>query len=361
MYALEIVWVMSRDDMESIWCTIVSLTDSLVNCRISRGKYVNFASTVNDHILRITNAEKLPRDCLKIRFERELFMFLYRNWTLYDSAKITPIVVNRLKTWTLEGNQRFHNLLAHLGLPLAEVKEKFLNMSLSLRRELIDMFSSDVVANNFKLEDIVFGSFVAEIGYRPKFNALDLQLATLAVLEDPDSTKSREEKFLDATHVLNVRDYDTREAAVEKAKTMLKQLYNQVQMMVDTRQMQEVGPFLFVQLSETLIDYNYFQRPSAIPLLVHFLQHAGVRSGKKKWRQCPWVFMIPYDAETFIAVGIQPGAFEQDEKNIFGEVFRVLHTKMPDDIFCDNFDGWAVMVKTSKRQFFIDQLLSISE
>ncbi|ODM86612.1 Cell division control protein 45 [Orchesella cincta] len=73
LYALEVVWVMSRDDMESIWCTIVSLTDSLIMRRLPRAKYTEFASTVNDHILRISNAQTLPRDCLKVRFGRELF------------------------------------------------------------------------------------------------------------------------------------------------------------------------------------------------------------------------------------------------------------------------------------------------
>lgn len=353
---------MSRDDMESIWCTIVALTDSFVMNRLSRAKYTEYASTVNDHILRIANAEKLPRDCLKIRFERELYLFLYRSWSIYESAKVTPYVSNTLKTWSVDGSRRFHQLLAHLGLPLAEVKQKYLNMSMDLRRQLLETFSSELVTEKFNLPDLVFGSFVAEIGFRPKFNALDCQLATLAVMEDPDATKTNEQKFLEAMQLLNVRDAESYKHGVEKAKTMLKLLLNQVQMMVDAKQMQEIGPFIFLQLSESLIEYNFFRRPSSIPLLANFLQHAGVRSGgKRKWKACPWIIMIPTSPEDFLAIGVQPGAYEQDSKNVFNEVFRIIQLRLGEDVELDFFDGWAIRVKTSKRQLFADQLLAISE
>ncbi|CAL8129887.1 unnamed protein product [Orchesella dallaii] len=361
LYGLEIAWVMSRDDMESIWCTIISLTDSLVLGRLPRAKYSEYASTVNDHILRISNAEKLPRDCLKIRFERDLYLFLYRHWSIYESIKSTPYMVSMLRTWSLDGLRKLNQMLAYLGLPLSEVKQKYANMSLDLRRQLVEMFSSGTVVENYKLPDVIFGSFVGEIGYRPKFNALDVQLATLAVLEEPDPNKSNEEKFLNAVQCLNVRDVQYCKYGIEKAKVMLKQLNSQIQMMVEMKQVQEIGPFLFVQLTDSMIDYNYFKRPTTIPLLANFLQHAGIRSGKRKWRQSPWLIMIPYNQEYFVAVGLQPGAFEQVDKNIFPEVFRCIKAKMPDDVVADNFDNWAILVKTHKRQAFADLLLALSE
>jgi len=161
--------------------------------------------------------------------------------------------------------------------------------------------------------------------------------------------------------VLNVRDPEAFKHGTEKGKSMLKLLYSQVQMMVDSKHLQELGPFLILQLSETLIDFNYFRRPSSIPLLANFLQHASVRSGKRKWKQLQMLLMIPHSPEYFIAVGVPSGSYERDEKNIFGEVFRVLQGNMPDDVILDNFDGWAILVKTSRRQHFVDILLAISE
>ncbi|CAL8114524.1 unnamed protein product [Orchesella dallaii] len=359
LYGLEIVWGMSRDDMESVWSAIVSLTDSLVLGRLPRPKYCEYASTVNDHILRISNANQLPRDCLKIRFERDLFLFLYRHWSVYDSLKTTPYVVSTLKTWSQDGHRKLKQMLAHLGLPLSEVKQKYANMSLDLRRQLVEMFSSQVVVENYKLPDLVFGSFVAEIGFRPKFNALDVQLATLALLEEPDPNKTEEERFLLAVLGLDVRNFE--KGGIEKAKGMMKQVNNQVQMMVEMKLVQEVGPFLFVQLTDSMIDFNYFKRPAGIPLLANFLQHAGIRAGKKGWRQSPWLIMIPYDQEYFVAVGVQPGAFEQADKNIFPEVFRCIKGKMGEDVVGDWFDGWAILVKNQKRQVFADLLLALSE
>ncbi|ODN00270.1 Cell division control protein 45, partial [Orchesella cincta] len=219
--------------------------------------------------------------------------------------KSTPYIVSMLRTWSLEGSRKLHQMLAYLGLPLVEVKQKYMNMSLDLRRQLVEMFSSETVVEKYKLPDVIFGSFVAEIGFRPKFNALDVQLSTLAVLEDPDATKSSEEKFLNAVQCLNVRDADNHKAGIEKAKTMLKQLNSQIQMMVEMKQVQEVGPFLFVQLTDSIIDFNYFKRPTTIPLLANFLQHAGIRSGKRKWRQSPWIIMIPYNKNTLLLLVFQ--------------------------------------------------------
>ncbi|ODM86611.1 Cell division control protein 45 [Orchesella cincta] len=116
-------------------------------------------------------------------------------------------------------------------------------MSLELRRQLVEMFSSDIVTERFKLPDVVFGSFVAEIGFRPAFNALDMQLGTLAVLEEPDEGKTAEHKFLNAVNFLNVLDGGAHKYGMEKAKQMLKQLNTQVKMMVEMKLVRKWDPF----------------------------------------------------------------------------------------------------------------------
>lgn len=350
--------------MESIWCAIVALTDYLVQCRLSRSKYRDFVGVLHNHILRVTHSEKLPRDCLKIKFQRELYLFLYRSWTIYDSVKATPYSANHLRTWSKDGERKFHQMLAYMGLPLCEVKQKYLNMSGDLRTNLVEMFQGETVKEKYKLPDLVFASFVAEYGFRSKFNALDNLMAMLAVMENPDGTKTEEDKFLEAMKLLNVKDAEAFRLGVEKAKQMLELLQQHVQMMVDQKQMQEIGPFIVLQLSEGLIDFNYFKRPSSIPLLVNYLQHAGVKCGKRKWRECPWVVMIPQSAEFFVAVGLQPGAYHIEigtVKNIFFEVFRVIKNKMPDDVVLDWYEGGTMLVKTASREKFMGELLSISE
>lgn len=348
--------------MESIWCTIVGLTDSFVMQRMSRAKYTEYASVLNDHLLSIVNADTLPRACLKVRYTNELNLFLYRNWNIYESVLATPNVSNTLKTWSKVGISRFHQLLAQIGLPLMEAKQNYLNMNIDLKHDLIQMFSTEIVAERFKLPGLVFGSFVADIGYRPRFNALDMQLATLATLEDTDSSKPSVVLFLEAMCILNVHDFTLFQQGIEKAKCMLKLMRNHVQNMIDGGQMHEIGPFIFLQLSDTTSYQNYFQKPASIQLLVHNLQHAGIRArGKGKYKCYPWIVMVPCSYNDLLGVGVQPGVFEYNSRNMFHEVFRVIQIRLQNDVEQDFFDGWVIRVKVTQRQRFIDCLLAVSD
>jgi hypothetical protein len=134
---------------------------------------------------------------------------------------MTPLSASVLKTWTLKGESRFHELLGELGytqnynatslksifliidcllrrLPLSQCRQKFSAMELRFKRKVKESFSLPVVKDKYRFDDVTIASFVAEIGYRSKFSAFDSQLACFALLENPDINLTPTEKFMQA-------------------------------------------------------------------------------------------------------------------------------------------------------------------
>ena len=70
---------------------------------------------------------------MKLSFEKELNLNLYRHWTVYDSLCHTLYTASKFKIWTLKGKQRLSEFLAELGLPLVQCRQKFSTMDLELR------------------------------------------------------------------------------------------------------------------------------------------------------------------------------------------------------------------------------------
>lgn len=52
---------------------------------------------------------------LKIVFEKDLKLTLYRHWTVEHSLKYSMFTAVRLKLWTLKGDKKIHQLLADMG------------------------------------------------------------------------------------------------------------------------------------------------------------------------------------------------------------------------------------------------------
>lgn len=72
-------------------------------------------------------------------------------------------------------------LLAEMGLPLAQSKQRFTAMDLTLRQEFRQMIEK--LAGKYKVDAIIGTSFTLQYGYRFKYCASDVVYAMLALLE----------------------------------------------------------------------------------------------------------------------------------------------------------------------------------
>jgi hypothetical protein len=57
----------------------------------------------------------LSVNCLRITFDEELQLSLYRHWSLFDSLCHSINTACRFKVWTLKGQKRLHEYLAEMG------------------------------------------------------------------------------------------------------------------------------------------------------------------------------------------------------------------------------------------------------
>ena len=118
---------------------------------------------------------------MKLTYQKELNLNLYRHWSISESLHHTIYTAAKFKIWTHKGKQKLSEFLAELGLPLVQVKQTFATMDLGIRTELRSMFEEKT--EKYGLEDITYNSFVASFGFRHKFCAADIVFAVLALLE----------------------------------------------------------------------------------------------------------------------------------------------------------------------------------
>ena len=54
-------------------------------------------------------------NCLKISYEDELLLTLYRHWTIFESICHSIGTACKFRVWTLKGQKRLHEFLAEMG------------------------------------------------------------------------------------------------------------------------------------------------------------------------------------------------------------------------------------------------------
>ena len=113
--------------------------------------------------------------------QNSLQLALYRHWTVEDSLRHSMPTAVALRLWSIRGEQKLRELLAEMGLPLAQSRQRFSSMDLNLRQEFQEMVEK--LAGKYHLDDIVSASFTMQYGYRFKYCASDIVYAMLAILE----------------------------------------------------------------------------------------------------------------------------------------------------------------------------------
>ena len=57
-------------------------------------------------------------NCLKIMYDDELQLTMYRHWSLFESICHSINMACKFKIWTLKGQKRLHEFLAEMGYVL---------------------------------------------------------------------------------------------------------------------------------------------------------------------------------------------------------------------------------------------------
>lgn len=229
--------------------------------------------------------ENLAVKCMKLTFDRDLGLSLYRHWSLFESLRHTIYTASKFKIWTLKGQQKLSEYLAELGLPLVQCKQMYSTMDLTLRNDICDIFMSK--AKKYGIEDeITKGTFSANFGYRHKFCAEDIVRVVIALMEEKAKGPSDfEDKFLSALDSLSRDHISLVNKGIDLAKQELQIIFEQVQNFFDLNHaIVSAGPFLYAVIQNGAPNAKHFGRPTCLQMLAqHTLKgYVSVSSKSKK-------------------------------------------------------------------------------
>ena len=351
----ELAWKLSRDSMELLWWAIVGLTEQLVLEKIESSAYVLESDKLQSHVSRLTNkaSDQNIQTAIKINYENDLHLALYRHWSVQDSIKNSKYSACKLKLWTLRGEKRLHELLVEMGLPLVQARQQFSSMDMELRREFYQMIEK--LAEKYQMPDIVYGSFTLHFGYRNRYSAADFVYATIAILESVKKDRTPEFCFMQALDSLSRANKTLLDAGIEQAKTFLQTVFKQIQSSLQSSQVHSAGPFLYYILHE---ENPYFSCPHGLSIFAKFLLdgHVSISRSRRAPEQ-PLVASCPIDLEMglYLLIGVPP-VCEDSSKNFFGKAFEQAAQKTGAIISQDFFETSIIQIRQSDLTKFLDGL-----
>nr|CAI5862771.1 unnamed protein product [Callosobruchus analis] len=357
----ELAWQLNKEDKDLLWLAIVALTEQMLFGKIENTQYTLEIGPLQAHANRLQN---MTNDTdiltsLKISFEKDLRLALYRHWSVEASLKYSMFTAVKMKLWSLRGDKKLHELLADMGFPLIQSRQAFKSMDLQLRKEFLEVLEK--LSEKYGLQDLIYASFTLQYGYRNKYCAADIVYALLAILEASPRDKKPEELFNLALDCLSRSKRDVLDSAIERAKIIVKTLFTTAQSALDLKQVISAGPFVYYIIQEGCLDWYMFSHLQILLLLAHFILRAYVAvSRNRKAPSLPLVVSAPksLDAGTCIILGIPP-LCENSPKNFFGKAFEKAAERINCDSRCDYFDTSYFEIHTKDRTRFFDALTAL--
>lgn len=361
LYMFDLAWKLNKDDKDLLWYTIVALTEQMIFEKIEHTQYVLETGNLQAHATRLLNrtSDTDNQISLKIAFEKDLKLVLYRHWSIEASLKYSMFTAVKLKLWSIRGDKRLHELLADMGFPLVQSRQNYLSMDLQLRQEFpsaIEKFSE-----KYGLVDIEYATFTMSYGYRNKYCAADVVYGMMTLLEAVHQNKKMEELFQSALDCLSRSHRYILNGAIEKAKGITISLFKTIQAALDMKKIISAGPFIYYIVQEGGLDWYLFAHQHILSLLAQFIIRAYVvMSRNRKASSLPLIVSAPKSVEngTCIILGVPP-LCENSPKNFFGKAFEQAAQRTNCDTNCDYFDTAYFEIPTKDRTHFLDALTAL--
>lgn len=350
----ELAWQLSKDSMDLLWWAIVGVTEQLLSGKIESSTYVLESQKIQSHVTRLLNkvTDSSLTTSIRITFENDLHLALYRHWSVKESIKNSIYSACRLRLWTLNGKKKLSELLVEMGLPLVQAKQQFGSMDLSLKKEFYQMIEK--TAEKYSLTELIYGSFTLQYGYKHRYSAADYVYAMIAILEQIEHDRSAENCFLEALDCLSRNQKSLLESGIEKAKVLLSAIFKQVKTSLETGQIFSAGPFLYFILQDENI---LFSSPYGLSMLAKFILRGYVAVARsRRVHELPLIACVPIDLNRGICLMIGIPPLGDDTKNLFGKAFEQAAIKSNSAISQDFFDTSVIQIKQSDCSKFIDAL-----
>ncbi|XP_015770499.1 PREDICTED: LOW QUALITY PROTEIN: cell division control protein 45 homolog [Acropora digitifera] len=307
----ELAWKMSKDSNDLLWWAAVGLTHQYLYEKIDSDKYVTDAQNLHEHVMRHNHGRDdngTSINCLKIGFDTELQLSLYRHWSLFESICHSRYTACRFRVWTNKGKNKIKEFLADMGIPLVQSQQKFSSMDFELRSILKP--SVEKSSERFGLDEISYGSFNVQYGFKTKKEGT-----------------TKWDNFLEALDALSRTNTDKLQDGIEMGKKQLIAVVNQVNTLIGMNQVMCAGHFLYSHVREVSGRYAC-------------VRWTGLSLG------------------TCLLIGIPPIA-DESGKNFLGKAFEMAASKTKSRTIHDHFDPAVIEIKSEDRGKFFDALSAL--
>jgi len=364
----ELALKLTRGCHELLWLAVVGSAEQRLFDKADDQRALLETDRLRDHVSMLNNqVASTAVNSMRITFDNDLTLALYRHWTLLESLRCSVYTAARFRVWTPGGRQRLSEFLAELGLPLAQCRQRYDAMDLSLKEQIVNIFLGK--ADKYNLDSLGRGSFLVSMGYRAKYSADDAARAAAAILSkvrvpkagDGDVDDDRQHAFLRALDALSARagHLGALEEGVSEARELLEEITAQVQTFFDLRSVVSAGPFLYALIQSGAPNAKLFSRPSALRALASAALQAHVASHRRA-ANLPLILSAPSssDADTCLVAGVPP-ATDRSRKNLLGKAFEQALKRTGCRFRLDCFDTSVFEMRTEDRAKFIDALVGL--
>jgi cell division control protein 45 len=228
-----------------LWLACVGVTDAYIHNRLDLCGYAQFSTELKGHVNRVypdySGSEGLLRRNANIIFSESLYeraglvdgpktqiglsengrivtqndelrFFLLRHTNLLEAMRLSPHVCTKMELYKSSGMKKLQEMLAKMGLPLAQCQQHYAFMNPNLKRRLKEnirehaevrsnsfdcLFFSlgscrlilPLIKQEFSLDNVSYTGFLRVTGYKSLISASDMCYAITALLECEPSNK----------------------------------------------------------------------------------------------------------------------------------------------------------------------------
>lgn len=376
MLMFDLAWKMHRESVDMLWWAIVGVTEQYILGKTERMRYLKEVELIAGHIGRICDStvnhdeeENMSQSSLakpsntsthlRIESDKDLLLALYRHWTIECSLRYSMFTAVSLKLWTIKGEKRLKQILAEMGLPLAESRQMYHSMDLGLRKQFYGMMEK--ISNAHNLLQITYPSFMLHEGFKTRYQCADYVYSMVATLETDSRENSPTQCFYNTLDSLSRPKKDLLDQGIEKAKWILTNMFRHVQAALDMRQVILAGPFYYLIVQEGTLHSHHYSNPHCLTMLASFALRAQIASSRKtKATRLPLIASATLDSDqdTCLIVGIPP-VTETMPRSFFGKAFEQVANKTSIEVSLDYFDSSIAKMQTKDRPKFLDALTAL--
>lgn len=396
LYTLASQRNVTSSDPLLLWYAIIGVTKQFIKGEIDSDSFQAFINVYHDEVMALHQASEditladgtvVPSmDDGKIIFEEDYRFMLYRHWNLYDSMYHSSYVASKLSIWKPEVNRdELELFLAKMGFSLKETRQKFAFMSMQLKTSLKTRVKE--IAPEFGLDELFYGSFRRQYGFKYQLSAADVVYAVSALLEAPMSEsmegeggeisaallkKSWKANFHQALGALpgkSLRSTALLETGLTLAKECQTTLVKLALSIMERKLIYRIRHFRYAVLKLTREDQRLFRSPTHLSQLALFL--VDIHREGKKWTEeqgYPLVLVLCLLSESdasedsFVVAGVTcPQRSGDIHRNHLGTAFKLAVSDTPGvSLAYQGFETSVLHIQTSNDIHpFLEQLHNV--